>query len=132
MSVRILVVDDEPSVAEVLITYLKKYLDAFEVISAENGEIAITRVLEMREKGELPDLTLMDLVMPVLNGIECTRQLTKIGVKDIYILTGHVDTALISQAEDVGAKGIIKKSEGYKTIAKRVAEMTRSLQTTNG
>ncbi|MEC8443898.1 MAG: twitching motility response regulator PilH [Pseudomonadota bacterium] len=67
---RILVVDDSPTETEAFRSVLEK--NGHEVINAENGAdgVAVARQ-------ELPDLVLMDIVMPGLNGFQATRQLTR-------------------------------------------------------
>ena len=66
----ILVVDDSPTEIHVLTKMLES--NGYEVSSAENGEQGIVKAKETK-----PDLILMDVVMPDLNGFQATRQLTK-------------------------------------------------------
>jgi twitching motility two-component system response regulator PilH len=67
---QILIVDDSPTEAHVLKGMLEKH--GFQVETAENGTEGIERAKELK-----PDLILMDVVMPGLNGFQATRQLTK-------------------------------------------------------
>ena len=67
---KILVVDDSPTARHVLVELLTK--NGYKVITAENGEEGIEKA-----KAELPDLVLMDVVMPGLNGYQATRTLTR-------------------------------------------------------
>ena len=67
---KILVVDDSPTDRQYVIETLKG--KGFQIVTAENGEDAI-----MKAKAELPDLILMDVVMPGLNGYQATRQITR-------------------------------------------------------
>jgi len=67
---KILVVDDSPTDRQYVIETLKG--KGFQIVTAENGEDAITKA-----KSELPDLILMDVVMPGLNGYQGTRQITR-------------------------------------------------------
>ncbi|HFD80125.1 MAG TPA: response regulator [Gammaproteobacteria bacterium] len=66
----ILIVDDSPTEAHVLKGMLEK--NGFETATAENGSEGIERAREIK-----PDLILMDVVMPGLNGFQATRQLTR-------------------------------------------------------
>ena len=66
----ILIVDDSPTEVHVFKTMLEKH--GFIVSVAGDGEEGITRVRE-----ESPDLVLMDIVMPGLNGFQATRPLTR-------------------------------------------------------
>ena len=67
---RIMVVDDSPTERHVLNDFLTR--KGFEVIIAENGEQAIAKA-----KAEKPDLILMDVVMPGINGYQATRTITR-------------------------------------------------------
>lgn len=74
---RILIVDDSPTEVHVLKSMLEK--NGFETLAAESGEQGIETA-----KAEHPDLILMDIVMPGLNGFQATRQ-----------LSNHSDTSAI-------------------------------------
>ena len=67
---RILVVDDSPMETEAFRSVLEK--NGHEVLNAENGADGVAMARQ-----ELPDLVLMDIVMPGLNGFQATRQLTR-------------------------------------------------------
>jgi twitching motility two-component system response regulator PilH len=67
---KILVVDDSPTDRQFMLETLAK--KGYQVVTAENGEDAIVKA-----KTELPDLILMDVVMPGLNGYQATRQITR-------------------------------------------------------
>ena len=131
MKVRIFIVDDEPAVAKVLETYLKELIDDFEVIPASNGQEAIEKMAKMLEEEVPPDVTLMDLRMPVMDGLESSKQLSAMGVNNIHILTAYVDSDLAKVAVTVGVKGIMDKKEGFRAIAGRVAEMVRNMRKTD-
>ena len=67
---RVLIVDDSPTESYKLRTLLEK--NGFVVLEADNGADGVAKT-----RTELPDLVLMDVVMPGLNGFQATRQLTK-------------------------------------------------------
>jgi twitching motility two-component system response regulator PilH len=67
---KILVVDDSPTERHFMVELLTK--NGYQVITAESGEEGI-----IKAKAELPDLVLMDVVMPGLNGYQATRTLTR-------------------------------------------------------
>lgn len=67
---KILVVDDSPTDRQFLIETLAK--KGYQIVTAENGEDAVVKA-----KTELPDLILMDVVMPGLNGYQATRSITR-------------------------------------------------------
>ena len=67
---KILVIDDSPTERHVLVEILNK--GGYDIISAESGEEGIEKA-----RAEQPDLILMDVVMPGLNGYQATRTLTR-------------------------------------------------------
>ena len=67
---KILIVDDSPTERHVLNDMLTK--SGFEVVASDNGEDAI-----LKDKSLRPDLILMDVVMPGLNGFQATRAITR-------------------------------------------------------
>ena len=67
---RVLVVDDSPTERFFLTDLLRK--NGYQVLIAENGEQGVALC-----KSEMPDLVLMDVVMPGLNGFQATRQLSR-------------------------------------------------------
>jgi two-component system alkaline phosphatase synthesis response regulator PhoP len=77
---KILIVDDEKDIIELLAYNLEK--EGYEVISATNGEEAI----KVGEK-EIPDLILLDIMMPKMDGIETCRRLRQIpSLKNVYVV----------------------------------------------
>jgi twitching motility two-component system response regulator PilH len=86
---QILIVDDSPTEVHVLSTLLEKL--GHTVSTADNGETGIAKA-----KAEKPDLILMDVVMPGMNGFQATRQLTKdaetAGIPIIIITTKDQET----------------------------------------
>jgi CheY-like chemotaxis protein len=125
MTFRILIVDDEPAIHEVMLVYLKRFLDDFRLLIASSGQEAIEKATKMLDVGEPPDIVLMDMKMPAMDGIECTRKLSEIGIKNIHLLTAYFDPDAAKQAAEVGAKGVMRKSEGFMSVARKVADMIR-------
>ena len=67
---KVLVVDDSPTERQSLTEILTK--NGFEVVTAQDGDEAVSKA-----KATMPDLVLMDVVMPGLNGFQATRAITK-------------------------------------------------------
>ena len=67
---KILIADDEAQIREILRIYFEK--ENFEVVEAEDGAAAILKV-----QSEKPDILLLDIMMPVLDGIEVCKQVRK-------------------------------------------------------
>jgi len=130
MTTTVFIVDDETSIVEVLTQFLERYIDDLEVVTAQNGEEAIEVASRLAKESRLPHITLMDLKMPVMDGIACTEKLTELGVENVHILTAYVDRDLIGRAVSAGAKGLLMKSEGLRTIATKVTEMVRGARQT--
>src|SRR5436190_6119325 len=88
--------------------------------TAVTGREAVEKVQELQ-----PDVAVLDITMPVLDGVEATRQIRKANVgTEVVILTAHEDDQPIRDSLDAGAKGYLFKSEaatqlvdGIKTIA---------------
>ena len=125
MTFKILIVDDEPAIHEVMLVYLKRFLDDFELLLATTGQEAIEKATELLDSGHAPDIVLMDMKMPIMDGIECTKKLSEIGIKNIHLLTAYFDADAVKQAAEVGAKGVMRKSEGFLSVARKVADMIR-------
>ena len=100
----ILVVDDEPQVVNFLRTLLE--IQAYKVETVSNGLDAVRRIQE----GPLPNLVLLDVVMPGFDGLETLGRITKIrpGIK-VVMLSGVVDPRTIVEAIRLGAQDYLPK-----------------------
>lgn len=108
--IKVMIVDDHDMVRMGLKTYLM--LDAgFEVIAeAGDGQAAIA-LLEQGVPGGPPDIILMDLMMPIMNGAEATREiLRKFQDMKIIILTSFLEDDLVVQAVEAGAVSYVLKT----------------------
>ncbi|MNZ56959.1 Transcriptional regulatory protein LiaR [compost metagenome] len=108
--IKVMIVDDHDMVRMGLRTYLM--LDpGFEIIAeANNGQDAVTQMSQGIENGP-PDIILMDLMMPVMNGAEATKELLihYPGLK-IVILTSFLEDDLVVQAIEAGAVSYVLKT----------------------
>lgn len=113
--VRILIADDHRLFAESLMTVLGED-DFVDVVGiAENGREAVELALELR-----PDVILMDLRMPLVDGFEATRQLRDAGSDaQILILTGTDEEIGSEDAAAAGASGYVRKENSMDEL-KRV------------
>ena len=113
---RILVVDDSPTETFAMSNILNKY--GYEVLSADNGEKGV----EMA-KLEVPDLVLMDIVMPGINGFQATRQLSKDAstkaIPVIMVTTKNQDSDR-EWSRIQGAKGFLVKPVIEKELIKTI------------
>ena len=110
---RIIVADDQASVREGLVLLLGGLPDIDVVGAAPDGEQAIALVAEHD-----PDAILLDLHMPVLDGIETTRRLTAEHPKvAIVVLTTYIDDTSVLEALRAGARSYLTKDADRKDIA---------------
>ncbi len=103
---KILLVDDQSLFAESLKTFLKNYASDMEVLGiASNGKEAVDFVQENK-----PDIILMDVRMPVMDGVEAVREIKKnnSGIK-IIMLSTYDDDDLVRNALLAGAAGYLLK-----------------------
>jgi DNA-binding NarL/FixJ family response regulator len=114
---RILVVDDQTVVREGLVLLLE-LLPGIEVAgSAGDGEQALALVGELR-----PDVVLMDLRMPRVDGVEATRRIKQAHPDvEVVVLTTYADDESIFAALRAGARGYLTKDAGADEIARAVA-----------
>lgn len=112
---KILVVEDEAYIRHILKYNLE--LDGHSVLLAENGEEALE---QMQEK---PDLVLLDIMMPVLNGLEtCAKLKSNPKTKDIpvFMLTAKSQINDIEEAFRVGADDYLTKPFDPDTLSERI------------
>ncbi|MGA2471170.1 MAG: response regulator transcription factor [Solirubrobacteraceae bacterium] len=116
MSVRVLVVDDQALVREGLMTLLDAAAGIKPVAAAADGEEAIELCRRHR-----PDVVLMDLRMPKLDGVEATRRIrAQAPETEVVVLTTHSDEQSILDALSAGARGYLTKDAGIAEIARAV------------
>jgi DNA-binding NarL/FixJ family response regulator len=96
--------------------------DDLEVVGeAQDGRQAVAMVKKLR-----PDVVLMDIAMPMLNGLEATRQILKTfpGAK-VVILSAHSDDAYVSNATDSGAMGFLLKQTSAHDVCRAIREVQK-------
>jgi two-component system response regulator NreC len=119
---RILVVDDHPSFRHLLRTFLELNPNWEVCGEASDGCEAVTKTTELH-----PDIVLMDLDMPRLNGLEATRQIHKHSPSiRILILTLHDNSILPQIARNSGAQGYVLKSEPFDGLTRAIESLCDS------
>lgn len=140
--ITILIVDDHDVVRQGIHAYLDSIPDLVVVAEAETGQAAVRLALE-----HVPDVALMDLVMPGMDGIEATQKLkivspdTQIVVLTCHYQDGHIFPALQAGAisyllKDIKmddlANAVRRAAQGIATLHPRVAErVNKKLQRPN-
>jgi DNA-binding NarL/FixJ family response regulator len=109
---RILIADDH----EVVRAGLRAILEAREgwevVAEAENGKDAVTKAL-----GTKPDVAIIDYALPLINGIEATRQIrARLPNSEILIFTVHDSEVLVRDLLEAGARAYLPKSDANKYL----------------
>ncbi len=114
--IRVLVVDDQALVREGLTTLLDASPGITPVAAARDGREAVELAAEHR-----PEVVLMDLRMPNMDGVEATRRIRAEHPNvEIVVLTTHADEASILDALSAGARGYLTKDAGIAEIARAV------------
>lgn len=113
---KLLIVDDDPLVCRSLSLLLSQEEDVEVIGVAENGEEAIKRC-----QSSLPDIVLMDIQMPVMDGIECTRRMKQLWPEiRIMMLTTFQDEKNIRLALKAGAAGYLLKSSSIDNMSQQI------------
>ena len=112
MSIRVFLADDHKIIREGIRTLLEKQPDIEVVGEAENGRKTVQLVQKL-----LPNVVIMDIAMPDLNGIEATRQIiaNTLGVK-VIALSMHHDRRFVSEMLNVGASGYLLKDCAFEEL----------------
>ena len=115
--IRVLIADDQALVREGLMTLLDAAPGIEPVAAARDGAEAVALCAEHR-----PDVVLMDLRMPNVDGVEATRRIREAHPEiEVVVLTTHADEASILDALGAGARGYLTKDAG-------IAEISRAVQ----
>ena len=114
MSVRVLIADDQAMVREGFSVLLGAQPGIEVVGEAVNGQDAVDKAAELR-----PDVVLMDVRMPVLNGLEATRLLAAGGPKVLVVTTFDLDE-YVYEALRAGASGFVLKDASAQALAEAV------------
>ena len=114
--IRILLVDDQSIVREGLASLLNTQSDLEIVGEAENGQIAIEQAIALK-----PDMILMDVRMPIMDGVAAIRVLSQQAPEiKILVLTTFDDDEYVAQAMAFGAKGYLLKDTPSAELARAI------------
>jgi DNA-binding NarL/FixJ family response regulator len=119
--IRILLADDHTIVRQGLKKLLEERTEWEVVAEAGDGREAV-RLAEQHK----PDVAIVDVAMPLLNGIEATRQIVKRSpATRVLVLSMHADDAYVVQILQAGATGYLLKDSADVDLIKAVAEVAR-------
>ncbi len=116
---RILIADDHDGVRKTLRSLLESR-DDFEVCGeAANGVEAITRTKELK-----PDLVILDIRMPTVDGFEAARVIRKFFPEiRILIFSVHKANQMLEEAQKIGVNGFVEKSENGQVLLRAVDDV---------
>jgi DNA-binding NarL/FixJ family response regulator len=111
VTARILVVDDMPAIRNSMRMYLEQEADWVICGEAENGKVAIDQVKELR-----PNVVILDLSMPIMNGLDAARAIKAIAPgTHILMFTLHTYPYLLDEARKVGIDQVLSKADSFAT-----------------
>jgi DNA-binding NarL/FixJ family response regulator len=107
MPLKILIADDSSSIRQLLRFFIEHNTDWQVCGEAENGQIAVEKVAQLK-----PHAVILDLSMPVMNGLDAAREITRIApTVQVVMFTMHVSEELRKEAKDAGVKDVISKTD---------------------
>ncbi len=118
---KVLVVDDDPNIVEVLRLYFDK--DGFAVISCLTGERAYDTFLVSQ-----PDIVILDLMLPGRDGYDICREIRKVSDTPIIMLTARTDTLDKVVGLELGADDYVQKPFEPKELLARVKAVLRRVE----
>jgi two-component system chemotaxis response regulator CheY len=119
---KILIVDDSPISVKIIKSCVPKDM-GYELYDAADGQMGVEKHKEVK-----PDLTFMDLTMPVMTGFQALEEIIKIDPKAIVIiLTADVQIKAIARAHELGAFSVLKKPPSKESVAGAIKEAEEAL-----
>ncbi len=119
---RILIVDDEPRILNFLVTKLK--VSGYETLTAGDGQEGLEQV-----KAQEPDLVVLDLLMPRMDGLDMLRQLRSFSTVPVIVLTARGDEADRIRGLQLGADDYLPKPFNPDELVARIEAIRRRLGT---
>ena len=121
MQLHILVADDHPIVRAGLRALIESRAGWQVCAEAGNGREAVEKGGKLK-----PEVAVLDISMPVLNGVEATRQLRKVSPEtEVLILTMHDSEQLVQQVLEAGARGYIVKDDADRVLLEAIQSVRR-------
>jgi DNA-binding NarL/FixJ family response regulator len=113
--VRILIADDHEVVRRGVRTVLEGQAGWVVCGEASTGREAVAKALDLR-----PDIVILDISMPELNGLEATRQIRRVVPARILILSVHESEQVVTEVLSAGAHGYVFKADAGRTLVEAI------------
>ena len=119
---RVLVADDQPGIRKRICLTLASMLALEACDEAANGQEAVEKAQESS-----PDLIILDVTMPVMNGLDAARRIRLFSpLTPILILTMHKSKQLMEEARKIGVQGYVVKADAGQSLGSAVAAIMQS------
>lgn len=120
MSIRLLLADDHNLVRQSLRALLER--EGFQVLAdAADGREAVRLAEQLK-----PDVAILDVAMPVLNGLEGAQQIQKVSPRTkVILLTMHPEEQYVAAAMRAGVKGFLLKNQAAQDLVRAIEEVAR-------
>lgn len=119
MAITIVLADDHSIVRQGIRLLINGQPDMQVVGEADNGTQAVELVRELK-----PNVVVIDVKMPILNGIEATRQIMReMPDTKVLVLSMHSDWALIERMQEAGASGYMLKDCAFDELARAIRDV---------
>jgi DNA-binding NarL/FixJ family response regulator len=116
--IRVLLVDDQSIIRQGLKALLELEPDITVIADAENGHVAVEKVETLQASAQGPDLVLMDIRMPVMDGVAATQEICqRFPTSKVLVLTTFDDDVYVAEALSVGAMGYLLKDTPSEELA---------------
>ncbi len=121
-----LVVEDEEPIQELIKEYLAPL--KLKIYQAYSGEEGIELYRSLMEKGKKPDIVIMDLKLPGIDGVEATKKIMEMDPEaNIYGFTAYFGTQWAKELQKAGAKGVIARPVGFDGFRDIVSDILSKL-----
>jgi two-component system, NarL family, response regulator NreC len=118
---RVLLADDHLVLRDGLRALLERA--DFEVLGASDGREAVELAQDQR-----PDIAVLDLAMPVLNGLDAARHIGQVSPRTgVIILTMHAEAPYVSEALRAGVRGYVLKTQAARDLVQAIEQVARGL-----
>src|SRR5687768_14697163 len=118
--VRILIADDHDVVRQGVRAVLEGQAGWVVCREASTGREAVAKAIDLQ-----PDVVVLDISMPELNGLEATRQIRRAVSAKILILTVHESDQVVTEVLEAGAHGYVLKTDAGRTLVEAIRALLR-------